>query len=138
MTVAPTYQTPVIISRFIRVPAVAAGSDADSAAMRAPFAGNVVAVTYTPDTVLTGVVTNSRTLSLRNKAQDGTGTTVVASVAYVNGVNIAAMDEGTVTLSVVANATDVAEGDILGWQSLHVGTGLADPGGLLRVDISRA
>lgn len=138
MTVTPTYQAPQITSFFMRVPAVAAGSDADSAVVRCPFAGNVVGVTYTPDTVLTGVVTNSRTLSLRNKGQDGTGTTVVAQVAYVNGVNIAAMDEGTVTLSVVANATDVAAGDILGWQSLHIGTGLADPGGMLRVDISRA
>jgi hypothetical protein len=97
----------------------------------------LVSCTYTPDTVLTGVVTNSRTLSLRNKGQTGAGSTVMATLAYVNGVNIAAFDEGTIPNSGVAGATDIAAGDVLALQSLHVGTGLADPGGLLKIVVGR-
>jgi hypothetical protein len=31
----------------------------------------------------------------------------------------------------------VAAGDVLEWQSTHVGTGITDPGGLVKVTIDR-
>lgn len=120
------------------VPAAAAGADSERNVVDAEFAGTVSSVIYVPDTVLTGANTDSRTIVLVNKGQAGAGTTVVATKAFVSGVNAAADDETAITLSVVAGATTVAAGDILAWQSTHVGgTGLADPGGLAVIEITR-
>lgn len=121
------------------VPAVAAGTDSEKNIITVPWAGTVTSVTYAPDTVLTGANTDSRTLVLVNKGQSGAGTTVVATKAFLSTVNAAADDQTAITLSVVAGATTVAAGDVLAWQSTHVGsTGLADPGGLVTVELTRA
>jgi hypothetical protein len=118
--------------------AVAAGSDADKVIGAAPFAGTVTAVTYTPNATLTGANTDSRTLSVINKGADGNGTTSVASKAFVSGVNANDFDETVITLSGTPANLVVADGDILNFNSLHIGsTGLADPGGKVRVTISR-
>lgn len=120
------------------VPAVAAGSDHTEMVCRAPFAGTVASVTYTADTTLTGANTDSRTLSLKNRGQSGGGTTVVATKAFTAGVNATAGDETAITNSGTAANLVVAEGDILAWESLHVGaTGLADPGGMVAVAFQR-
>lgn len=120
-------------------PAVAANADKNTTIDSAPFAGTVTAVTYTPDAQLTGADTESRTLSLINKGQDGNGTTVVATKAFVNAVNANDFDETAITLSATPANLVVAAGDILAWNSLHVGTtGLADPGGKVRITISRS
>jgi hypothetical protein len=119
------------------VPAAAAGADADSPLDEAPFAGTVTTVTYHPDAAITGANTNSRTVTLYNRGQAGSGTTVVAQLAFVSGVNAAQFAGKAITLSVVANATTVAAGDILEWNSLHVGTGIADPGGMVHFEITR-
>lgn len=119
-------------------PAVAANADKNTTIDSAPFAGTITAVTYTPDAQLTGADTESRTLSLINKGQDGNGTTVVATKAFVNAVNANDFDETALTLSATPANLVVAAGDILAFNSLHVGTtGLADPGGKVRVTISR-
>jgi hypothetical protein len=74
-----------------------------------------------------------------NKGAAGAGTTVVATLAMTSGVNGVAFDEHSTTLSVVANATTVAAGDILAFVSTHSGsTGLADPGGMVEVEITRS
>lgn len=101
-------------------------------------AGVVSAVSFTPEAASTGDDSNKRTYTLINKGQDGTGTTVVATIDLVSGVNLAAFDEKDATLSVVAGATTVAAGDILAWKSLHTGTGLVDPGGIVKVEIARS
>lgn len=120
------------------VAAVAANADAERNVLTVPWAGTVTNVTYSPDSVLTGANTDSRTVVLVNKGQSGSGTTVVATKAFTSGVNAPADDITTITLSVVAGATTVAAGDVLAWQSTHVGsTGLADPGGLVTVELSR-
>lgn len=121
------------------VPAVAAGADDGNHIARAPFAGTVTAVTYTPDATLTGADTDSRTISLVNKGAAGSGTTTVASKAFTAGVNATDNDETAITLSATAADLVVAEGDILEWVSTHVGaTGLADPGGLAKVQFTRS
>jgi len=120
------------------VAAAAAGADNERNVLTVPWAGTVTSVTYEPDTVLTGANTDSRTVVLVNKGQAGSGTTVVATKAFTSGVNAPADDITTITLSTVAGATTVAAGDVLAWQSTHVGsTGLADPGGLVTVEITR-
>lgn len=103
-----------------------------------PFAGRVTSVTYTPDSTITGADTNTRTLTLVNKGAAGAGSTVIATLALTNGVNATGSDEKALTLTVTTADRVVAEGDILAFVSTHAGTGLADPGGLVQVELQRA
>jgi hypothetical protein len=104
----------------------------------APFAGTVTSVTYMPTAALSGANTNSRTLNLYNRGQAGAGTTVVATLALTSGVNLVDNDEKTITLSGTPANLVLVAGDVLEWESLAVGTGIADPGGLVKVEISRS
>lgn len=128
---------PVALFPSAALPAVATATDADNAVFVAPFDCTVTAVTYVANALLTGANTNSRTLTLRNKGQDGSGSTVVASKAFVTGTNAPAFDETTITLSGTAANLDLVAGDVLALLSDSIGTGLADPGGLLRVSVTR-
>jgi hypothetical protein len=120
------------------MPAVAAAVDDTTIVGRAPFAGTVTGVTYAPDAAITGLTANSRTLSVVNRGQTGVGTATVASQAFITGVNAAAGDETALPLSGTAGNLVLAEGDMLAWVSTHVGaTGLADPGGLVTIAITR-
>jgi hypothetical protein len=120
-----------------QVPAVStAGNDA-SYAIKVTEAGVVSSVSYSPVAALSGANTNSRTLNLINKGQTGVASTSVASLALVSGTNLVAFDEIAVTLSGTANNLVVAAGDVLHFQSLHVGTGITDPGGEVEVVVTR-
>jgi hypothetical protein len=122
------------------VPPVAITADGSTVIGDCPIAGTVTAVTYTPEGAVTGAASPaSRTLSVVNRGQAGAGTTVVASLALVGGVDLVAYDGKPITLSVVADAADVAEGDVLEWRSVATtsATGLADPGGSVEVVIDR-
>lgn len=130
---------PLVRQYKATVPAVAAAADKESNVVDVEFAGTVTSVVYSPDTVLTGANTESRTIVLVNKGQSGAGTTIVATKLFVSGVNAAADDETAITLSATAANLVVADGDILAWQSTHVGaTGLADPGGMALIEITRS
>lgn len=134
-----TDSTPLVRNYKATVAAVAAASDKEANVVDVEFAGTVTSVTYVPDTVLTGANTETRTIVLVNKGQSGAGTTIVATKAFVSGVNAAADDETAITLSGTAANLVVAAGDILAWQSTHSGsTGLADPGGMAIVGITRS
>jgi hypothetical protein len=121
------------------VPAVAtAGNDDDTVVGQAPFACTVTAVEYVPEATITGAATNNRSVSLVNKGQAGSGTTVVATLAFGNAVNATANNERAIPLSSTAADRVLAAGDTLQWRSLAVGTGITDPGGLVRVTVSRS
>lgn len=121
------------------VPAVStAGNDDDTVITQAPFACTVTAVQYVPEAAITGAATDHRTFSLVNKGQAGSGTTTVASLAFDSGsVTASANNEKTITLSGTAANLVLAAGDTLLWRSIHIGTGIADPGGLVRITLSR-
>lgn len=120
------------------VTSVAAGSDLTSNICVVPWAGVVSAVKFIAQTTLTGANTDSRTLNLCNKGAAGSGTTLVASKAFVDTVNATATVPTAITLSETAEDLVVAAGDVLQWSSIHVGaTGLADPGGLVVVTLTR-
>lgn len=120
------------------VPAVStAGNDDDTVLGQAPFDCTVTAVQYVAEAAITGADTNSRTVSLVNKGQAGSGTTSVASLALTSGVNATANDEKVITLSGTAANLDLTAGDTLLWRSIHVGTGITDPGGVVRVTVAR-
>jgi hypothetical protein len=109
-----------------------------STVVRAPFAGTVTGVSYVPVAAITGAATNSRTLSAVNHGQTGSGSTSVASLALLSGVNAAAFDEKAVTLTSTAADKVVAAGDVVELKSLSVGSGIADPGGQFLVVFARA
>lgn len=130
---------PLIRTIEITIPAVGAAVAQDQTIGEAPFAGTVTAVTFTPEANITGQATDYRTYQVINKGADGNGTTVVASLAFSSApVAAADFDEKALTLSVVAGATAVAEGDILAWNEIVTGNGLASPGGLVQVELSRS
>lgn len=121
------------------IPATAAGSDFEAVVCEAPFAGVLSAASYTPDSNMTGDNTETRTFSIINKAQDGNGTTSMASKAMVTGVDATDFNEVDMTLSGTAANLVVAEGDIIVFKSLHGGsTGLADPGGTVQLTLTRS
>jgi hypothetical protein len=101
---------------------------------RCQRAGAVVSVDYVPGWSLSGANTNNRTLRLVNRGPSGAGSTVIATLALASGVNLTAYVAKAITVT-AANAA-VALGDVLEWQSVHAGTGLADPGGLVIVQMS--
>jgi hypothetical protein len=120
------------------VPAVStAGNDDDTVIAQAPFDCTVTAVQYVAEAAITGANTNTRSVTLFNKGQAGSGSTSVATLQFDSGVNAAANDERAITLSGTAANLVLAAGDTLLWRSLHIGTGQTDPGGLVRVTVTR-
>lgn len=102
-------------------------------------AGVIARASYVPEAAVTGAASPaSRKIDIVNRGQDGSGTTVMATLAFLAGVNGVAGDEIAFTLSAVAGATTVAAGDVIALVSSPVGgTGLADPGGLVQAVLSR-
>lgn len=120
------------------VPAVGtAGNDATTIVTQAPFDCTVTLVEYVPGAGITGAATNNRTVGLVNKGQAGSGTTSVASLVFDNGVNATANNEKAITLTATAADLNLAAGDTLLWTSTHNASGITDPGGLVRVTLSR-
>jgi len=122
----------------VREEGAATAVDDTFALGRAPFAGSVSRVTFASDAAITGANTNTRRLSLMNRGQDGTGTTEIAAIQFNAGVNAPAFDEVVLPLSGTPANLNVNEGDILAFFSDSIGTGIADPGGLVTVDLSRS
>ncbi|GAA2566280.1 hypothetical protein GCM10010435_44310 [Winogradskya consettensis] len=100
-----------------------------------PRDGTVTSVTWIPTAAVTGANTNTRSMSLVNKGTDGAGTAVVATLQFDAGVNATAAVAKTITLSGTPANLQVTSGQVLQWQSAAVGTGIADPGGLVSVGI---
>jgi hypothetical protein len=100
--------------------------------------GVVNSVELIPNWSLNGANTDSRTYTLYNRGQAGAGTAVVAQLALTSGVNLTKFVSKAITLSATGANRVVAAGDVLEWESLHVGAGLPDPGGQVIVQQSFA
>lgn len=129
---------PLVQTLRFTSPAAATAATVTNPAMEAPFVATVTGVTYTPQAAITGQNTNTRIIRLVNKGQAGAGSTLIASIQFDAGVNGVAFDERALTLTATTADRNVAEGDILSVESSPVGTGLADPGGLVQVTIERS
>ena len=116
---------------------VAAGSSFSTAIAKVPFNGTVSRVAVIPNATLTGANTNTRKHEIINKALNGAGTDVVASLQYDAGISLAAFDEKTLTNSATAANLDVDAGEVLAIVSSVVGTGLADGGGIVIIELAR-
>lgn len=122
---------------YFNAPAVAQGATAENPFLVAPFDFTLESVEYTTPSAITGANTNTRKVSVVNKGLAGAGTTEQAGLQFNSGVNTVAFDAKTVTLSGTATNLNGVEGDVLAWKSAHVGDGLADTGGLVKVVIAR-
>jgi hypothetical protein len=123
------------------VPATGATATYDQVVGEATEAGRVTSVSYTPEAAITGAASPaSRTFTLVNKGAAGAGTAVVATLAMVEGVNAVAFDELALTVTSTAADKAVAAGDVLAFVSTAVtgATGLADPGGKVKVEVGSA
>jgi len=138
VTTPASGETPLVVTKQTQIDAVAATADVTIPVCEAPQTGTISRVTYTPSAAITGANTNSRTLTVTNRGAAGSGTTVVATLALTSGVNAAADAEKAVTLSGTAANLNVTQGDVITFESTHVGSsGLADPGGLVIVEFTR-
>lgn len=101
-------------------------------------AETVTLVQYIPKGTQAGANSNSRTLNLYNRgATDGTATTLIATLALVSGVNLTDNVPTTITLSATPGNLLLLAGQVMEAQSLHIGTGIADPGGRWVVTTTR-
>lgn len=127
--------SPVDDELFAQSPALGTDVEGTTVVGRVPQAGVVTAVTFVAAAAITGAATNHRKVELVNKGQSGAGTDVIAELAFDNGVNATAFDEKTIVIDTAKD--DVAAGDILAWASTAPGSGLADPGGGVRIKVTR-
>lgn len=127
---------PRTVKQDATLPALGAAVDGDQTVAEAPFDATVTGATFTPEGAITGATTTKRTLTLVNKGQAGLGATVVATLDFVTGVDGVAFDEKAFTLSAVAGATTVAQGDVLAVVETHASTGTANPGGRIAVEFT--
>lgn len=112
----------------------------------APWAGTLSAAKYTPEAAVTGAATDHKTLTVRNRGADGTGATVLASLALDAGTDAAAFDETDIPLAdpglreVRAGEGDLAfaQGDVLTFQSTVTGLGMTLPEASVRIILSRS
>lgn len=116
----------------------AADATRDDTVVEVPYAGTVTAVSIIPDTAMSGVNTNSATLSLINKGTTGGGTAVAATLALTSGVDLVAFDAKAITVSTVTANVTVAAGDVLALSHIKVSSNVAvtTPPSLVKVTIN--
>lgn len=132
------YEAPLSRSHQRTIAAVGtAANDLTTDLIRVDADGVVDAVYYLPAATITGANTNTRSLSLVNLGAAGGGTTVIATLQFNSGVNAAAHVATPLPLSGTAANLAVSAGDVLQWQSTHVGTGITDPGGVAVAVVGR-
>ena len=114
-----------------------AGTGQEAQLCVAPWAGTLVEAYYAPEAAVTGVVTNNKAVTVRNRGAAGSGNTTMATLTFGAGTNGAAFDESTVALSGTAGNLVFAQGDVLTAQTTVNGTGMTLPEGKVRVVLSR-
>lgn len=130
-------KSPLYEELKVTVAAANAGADTTTIIGRVPFDAKVEEVKYVPNAAINGANVDTRSLAVVNKGTNGAGATGVASLALAAGVNAGALVEKTVTPSVTPANLNVSKGDVLVFTSTHAGNGLADPGGMVIVKLSR-
>lgn len=112
-----------------------AGTDKECSAGSAPFRSTVTGVKWIPSATVTGADTDYFTLTVYNRGAAGAGTTAVATLAFVSGVNATGNAPKTIVVSVTAADLDLADGDCLSVKKTAAGTGLACPDGVIVVTV---
>jgi hypothetical protein len=113
-------------------PALAAGASTNTDLPPAAEPGKVAEVVFVPAAAITINATNYRRLRILNTSR---GNAVVASKDFSAGTAAAAT---AIPLTLAAGDPPfVSEGDVLRVESTPVGTGQADPGGLVFVTVQQ-
>lgn len=94
-------------------------------------AGTLVKTVYIPTAAVAGQATNSRTLNVLNGGPSGAAAVNMAALALLAGINLVANVENIIPLNGTPANLAANPGDEIQWQSALVGTGLADPGGIV-------
>lgn len=115
-----------------RIPILTIGVEDTIAVGVAPFDCTVTKVEVLHDAAITGADTNYFTDSLFDGGADGTGTTVIASKAYVDSVDGAILND-TLTLSGTAANLNIDEGDKFIFDQAKTGNGMEDPAKMVRI-----
>jgi hypothetical protein len=131
-------KVPLKRTLVINSPAYATDVEGSAVIGEAPFDGVISAVGFIPNAAITGAASNSRRVAVTNRGSAGLGTNEAALLDFVSGVNGVKWDRKTITLHATAANKVVAAGDVLTFDSTAPGTGLADPGGLVVVEITRS
>lgn len=97
----------------------------------------VSSVLFIPGAASTGAATNNRTYTLYNRGTTGTGTVAIASLNMASGTNFSDNLPATITLSTTSANLLLTAGQVLEWESLHISSGIADPGGKVQVNTVR-
>lgn len=103
----------------------------------APFAATVASVHYIAAGAITGATANNRTFAVVNKGAAGAGTASVATVTSTSANSFEAFNPKALTLSATAANKVVAAGDVLAFTSTPAASGVADPGGIVRIVLDR-
>lgn len=123
----------------IEVAPTVLGADAAFVSSPARYAGIVSEVAYYPRAGIAATDTNTRQLTVFNRGTNGAGTKQVADKTYnVAGGALLSKRKNVITLTAVAGDKAVAVGEVFELISTHLGTGLADPGGVLIIKIDRS
>jgi len=115
-----------------------AGTGQEAQICVAPWAGTLVEAYYAPEAAVTGVVTNNKAVTVRNRGANGAGNTTMATLTFGAGTNGTAFDESALTLSGTPANVAFAPGDVITAQSTVNGTGMTLPEGKVRVVLSRS
>lgn len=115
------------------LPAAAAAAVPETPLGEARGAWTVTEVGIVAEAAVTGATATARTLTIYNRGQAGAGTTVVATLVLNTGTDLVANDKRTFTLSAVAGALNIADGDALECVETVASTGTARPNSQLTV-----
>lgn len=96
----------------------------------------VSSILFIPAGAVTGAATNNRQYNVYNRSATG-GTTLVGSLTLVSGTNLSDNVPKAVTLSTTSANLLLTANQVLEWESVANGSGLADPGGVVQVNTTR-
>lgn len=110
----------------VYIPANTGDTDVKHPVFQAPHKMKVIAVYAIFQAAITGANTDYCTPTLINAGTDGAGTTIVASKAYTNGVDAAALVPEALTLSGTAANLIIEAGETLAYLSNMTGSSVYD------------
>ena len=121
--------------RTVYVPAVSAGTDKKYPLFEADKDLTVTKAVFIPSADITGADTDTMSVKVINAGDDGSGTTLIASKAYTDGVDATALVPEDLTLSSTAANLEVDEGEVVVYLNDQSGTsGLAAPIGVVEIE----
>jgi len=119
-------------------PAAQATTDYTVLVIPPGLTGNITAVTFTGDAVITGVDTNSARHDVIIKGLTGGDTRVAATKTYPNGVTTVAYDETALTVTTTAANSAVVPGDVVAFSIVKLASNVAvtTPRGLVKIVVN--